>query len=193
MTDQGQERLDSQLAKQIRSEITGQLARWVVATVAALIIAAALGWWFYLSPIIVNAIGVPPGIVAAFDLAGRCPPSWEPVDEAVGRTIVGSPVRPVTNTDQIGMPIQSPPFRQMAGQVQVTIDHRNLPSIPVVIPWRYDRANTLDGTPGVILMRGLGRDGASAGDEYVVEAGNQQAAPMANLPPYLALAICKKG
>lgn len=194
MSEQGRERLDGQLAKQIRTEITSQLARWLVAGLAALILAAALGWWFYLSPMIQNAIGTPSGTVAAFDLGGNCPGGWQALDDAAGRTIVGAAVPNVNNLDQAGQSIVAPTFRQAGGHVSVALARANLPSIPLEIQWRYSMVGLTGG--GGQIVRQLGNDSANddgdGGRSIAFELGGA-ATPIGNLTPYLALTICKKG
>ncbi len=185
--------LTDELGGKIRAEIGAQVARWVVAALGGLLVAAALGWWFYLSPIIQSAIGAPPGMVAAFDLRGSCPDGWKAVEDAVGRTIVGAAVPNVNNLDQAGQRLVAPPFRQNGGHVSIALTRANLPAMPLEIDWRFSKVGLTGG--GGQIIRQLGdestEDDGDGGRRLVFELGGQ-AAPIGNLTPYLALAICRR-
>lgn len=193
MTEQGSQSIEVELAKKIRAEITSQLAKWVVGIIAALIVAAALGWWFYLYPIIVKLIGgVPSNAVVAFDTAaGKCPEGWEVLPDAVGRVIVGAASQGVGNNDETGAPIAAPAFRNSGGRASVVIQPENLPPLAVAVAWRYSNVNIQNG--GYQVVRHLGTAGADGGNQEPFQVGNGQSRPIATAMPFFALTMCKKG
>jgi hypothetical protein len=80
----------SDIKSEISKELKSQTAKWIIATVSLLILTAVSGWWLFLQSIIVEIVGgVPSGAVMAFNLP-KCPKGWTPVDDFIGKTIIGS-------------------------------------------------------------------------------------------------------
>src|ERR1700730_14874455 len=79
----------------IRKEAIQQSAKWVIGGAVALAGFAAIGWWFYFKPLVIDTLGgVPRGAVMAFDrddlTEDHCPVGWVPFLEARAHVIVGA-------------------------------------------------------------------------------------------------------
>jgi hypothetical protein len=79
----------------VRTEAIQQSAKWVIGGAVALVGFAAVGWWFYFKPSVIDTLGgVPRGAVMAFDrddlTEDTCPIGWVPFLEARAHVIVGA-------------------------------------------------------------------------------------------------------
>ncbi len=83
---QFREEFHSRIGKEVRHEST----KTVVKALVLLIAAAAVGWWLYLKPYLVQLVGgIPEGGVVAFDSPSGCPAGWVKFEDAASRFIVG--------------------------------------------------------------------------------------------------------
>ena len=161
----------------LKKEVAQQTAKWLIAATIGLISIAATGWWLYLKPKITElAGGVPPGVVAAFDDPKDCPDGWKPFDEGNGRTVVGVGK---------GRDLTDRRYREEGGEEKHLLSVDELPShTHEVIQMIAD--NNVDGVDSKVVNsnehHNEPRRSGSAG-------GNQ---PHNNMPPFIALKLCKK-
>ncbi len=191
MTEIGPNGLTENVRNEIRKEASQLAAKWVVGGIVALLLIAATGWWLYLKPKLQIIFGVPAGAVVAFDIREGCPDGWEPFDQAVGRTIVGSaiPGRSIQNRDESNLEIPPPEFGTPGGRLNNTLAAANLPPLNVDIYYRWSNVSASNG--GFPLVRSFGQTGADGGGVYSANTGGT-AVPITNMMPYLPLMYCKR-
>lgn len=175
----------------VRKEILNKLAVGVVAGVLSLMAITVAGWWLYFKPQIVLAVGgLPRGAVVAFDRddlnEDKCPDGWSPFKEGRARAIVGSgnPASAGTRmgSNEDGTPLNGYVLREHGGKqvTKLTIDE---------MPMHTHGAPSFGGTnsarPGG-QGDGLFGSGKSATDPT---GGGK---PFTNMPPFIALYLCKK-
>lgn len=169
---------------EIRNEATKRFAVWVASGVVTMLIIAATGWWFYLQPKLIGLVGgTPPGAVAAFDLS-RCPGGWEPFEKGNGRVLVGAGKPPSSSAvDDAGRPLSDRSPGVVGGVQDNYLTIREMPAHQHQA-WRYSNSNsarpagTGDGLWGVIT------------DYNTASVGEGK--PFTNMPPFVALLLCKK-
>jgi hypothetical protein len=183
---QGTQSIPEELRAAIRKEAITQTAKYTVAAVVGLLGIALLGWWLYLQQkideYIKARVGVPAGIVAAFDLADGCPTGWGAFSDGADRVILGTgPTRP---------------FRVPGGAPTLTLRDRNLP------PHQHETvlgvANVLNAPWGAGPPRPAVA-GASFGGTFptaltssVLFGSANPPEPINIMPPFIALTLCKK-
>jgi hypothetical protein len=166
-----------ELRASVKKEVTQQAAKWLVATAVAAALLAASGWWLYLKPKLIEiAGGVPPGLVAVFDIPKDCPAGWSPFDEAAGRTIIGVGK---------GRDLAERRYREEGGFETHTLTVDELPPHTHEVTQMIGD-NNVDGVDSTTTRSGEHhneprRSGATGGGR----AHN-------NMPPFIALRYCKK-
>ena len=165
----------SPLVDEARKQAIQLSAKWLILGAVSLLGIAALGWWFYLQPKIQHlAGGVPPGMVAAFDLAGTCPAGWIEFSDAAGRTIIG--------TGQ-GEGLSRRKYRDAGGKEQKTLTISELP------PHTH---------PGNVSIGGYSFEHHKWNDRLPGEKWKQETGSTGDgksfdiMPPFIALTFCKK-
>jgi len=141
------------------------------------VVLALSGWWLYLKPRLVEIVaGVPPGLVAAFDVPQGCPKDWTIFDEGFGRTIIGVGK---------GRDLTDRRYREVGGTEAHALTVDELPSHNHgVIQMIHD--HNVDGVDSTT---------AGSGDHH---NQSRRSGPMGggkthnNMPPFIALQYCKK-
>lgn len=163
------------LVDEARKQATQLTARWLILSTGSLLAFAVLGWWFYLQPKIQHlAGGVPPGMVAAFDVQGACPTGWVEFSDASGRTIIGAGQ---------GEGLSKRKYRDTGGKEQKTL------TIPELPPHTH---------PGNVSTGGFSFEHHKwndrlPGQNWKPETGSTgEGKPFDIMPPFIALTVCKK-
>ena len=135
---------------------------------------------------------VPNGAVVAFDRS-ECPDGWGPFVEGRSRVIVGASNQGDTiGWDENGIPLTQRSFRNEGGSEEHTLSESEMPPHVhniVSFPWGQsvnsngsnNRLDVDDGPPWNGNQGTLITDSKGSGD------------PHNNMPPYIALFLCKKG
>jgi len=178
----------------VRKELLTKFATWIIAGGVALFGFAAIGWWFYFKPILVEMVGgVPSTAIVAFDNTSltqdKCPAGWSRFLEARGRVIVGA-----------GDPSKAPgkmPFDERGPEGgkplvgYVLRQHGGMPITQLTITELPPHSHEYESEVGVDGNRS-GRQDATfqrANKQTSIVGGGQ---PFTNMPPYVALFYCKK-
>ncbi len=166
-----------ELRKELLIEARSQSAKWLIAGTAALLFMSISGWWLYLKPKIFElAGGVPSGTVAAFDTPGKCPDNWTAFNEASGRFIIGT-------GKSKGLTVRK--YREDGGAETHTLTTQEMPAhthstIQMIMN------NSIDGvdsaTTNSYEHHNESRETGSIG------SGSSHN----NMPPFIALKVCKK-
>lgn len=124
---------------------------------------------------------VPRGSVAAFDL-DRCPQGWSPYSRGEGRFIVGVGNDDGNNRDQNGTVLTAKSLSQVGGEEQHTLTINEMPS------HNHGYLRTDFRGPGV------GHDGGNSMSFHNKQDTERTGggSPHNNMPPYVALRLCKK-
>ncbi|MBX9947000.1 MAG: hypothetical protein K2Y40_23205 [Reyranella sp.] len=180
----------------MQREILIRLVGWIAGSTIAMLSLAVFGWWFYLRPLIVEAVGgVPDGAVVAFHRADlnedTCPGGWAPFKEGRGRFVIG-----------VGQPIQgfevdegkdllpSHVFNSAKGFQNSKLTMRELPP--------HDHATWVYAESYHVSARGrVGEDQGlwgvyAASDNRTRSSKEGLGESFSNLPPFIALYLCKK-
>lgn len=167
----------------VRKEATDRAAKWTVGAVVALLGFAAVGWWFYLQPKIVNVVGgVPSGAVAAFDREG-CPDGWSPFVDAAGRVILG--------VGQ-GEGLSRRRYREMSSPVEsVRLTESHIPAHQHETLVGLVEVGAFGNGPSRRAV--IGRDmGPVAATALSSSYGRNPPEAFSIMPPFVALQFCKK-
>ena len=167
----------AELRQDVKKEVSQQAAKWVVTGVVAALVIAATGWWLYLQPKLVEiAGGVPSGVIAAFDGPDGCPAGWSVFEAAAGRMVVGTGK---------GQGLSERRYRELGGEEMHVLSVDEIPSH----------------THEVIEM--IGNNDVDGVDSVTTRSGDHHNEPRSsrpagggrghnNMPPYIALTVCKK-
>lgn len=163
------------LVNEVRNQVVQLFAKGLILGAVSLLGIAALGWWFYLQPKIQRLTGgVPPGMVAAFDLAGTCPPGWVEFSDAAGRAIIGTGK---------GEGLSRRKYRDTGGEERKTLTIQELPP-------HTHAANVSTG--GYSFEHHKWND-RLPGERWKQETGSTgDGKPFDIMPPFIALTFCKK-
>ena len=86
----------SDVKTEVRKEVISQLTKWAIASFAALVSLAAIGWWLYLEPkiriyIIDAAGGVPKdAVIASTTECSKLAGKWDIFEEGTSRFLIGA-------------------------------------------------------------------------------------------------------
>jgi hypothetical protein len=180
MTDTDREDyISDEVKKAIKDEAFAQAAKWAIGVLVSLIGFAAVGWWLFLKPILIEVFGgVPSNSVVAFDLRDKCPSGWSPFNDANGRFIVGA-------GKGEGLTVRS--FAQTGGNETHALTIRQMPAhTHPYIDWA--------GGPGSCTFSGCNGTGGDQKKTTSPAGGTENGTtePFELLPPFLALRMCKK-
>lgn len=185
--------------EEIEKQARQQAAKWLVATIAALLAFAVSGWWFYFKPkidnyIMVHTKSIPAGAVVAFNSSESqtCPgEDWVLFDEAKGRFILGAghASRSELTPRQLG---------DTGGEENHQLTIEEMPSHRHGIPYVSSDIKYYDAREGANTAYFDYRQRNDVNLEIVIqrkewgvgaEGGNRE---HNNMPPYLALYYCIK-
>ena len=126
------------------------------------------------------AVAVPPDAIVAFD-SSDCPAGWSPFREGEGRFLIGTGNNDGRNEDGAGLPLTARPLMRTGGAERHALTPSEMPkhSHP------YSRAKR--------VKRGGGDKGSA---EYPSEndttGSSGDGKPHNNVPPFVALKLCRK-
>lgn len=197
------------IRRTVLTETTRSIVLWLILTSAGFIGLALTGWWLYLKPYMIEELGaVPRGAVLAFDRADLtqddCPEGWSPFKEGRGRAIVGAG-DPSAASGSFGFDMNEArlanrSLRDHGGTETHTLLPNEIPrhQHPIVWPgsgryfeWGYDVGG--NGHPARILVEdGPPFEGRTGKLTAGPQEQDQPQIPHNNMPPYIALYLCKK-
>ena len=145
----------------------------------------------------------PAGGIIAFDIEGGCPDGWTPFVDGFGRFIIGAgdPTGGRIAKDDTGAPMVQLPFRATGGAFGHRISTEELPahSHGGAGLEEYHIANTVGAGMGGPALTGrrkfmliLNERFPQGGDSPVLMSSTGGGRPHSNMPPYIALSLCRK-
>jgi hypothetical protein len=164
--------------KAIQKETLSQFSKWLVGAIGTLLVAALLGWWFYLKPILIEAVGgVPSNAIVAFDIRSKCPTGWSDFESAAGRVIVAAGK---------GNGLTQRDFGISGGKESITLTLDQIPAHS----HNYTDWRAGSGSCSFSGCNGSGGDQPRVTEKTGGKEGVTQ--PFEVMPPYLVLRMCRK-
>jgi len=192
-----QANITQEMRAAIRKEAVQQTAKWAIGAFVALAGFALVGWWFYFEPkvrdYIVAVGGVPQGtVVASLKECSALPGQWSTFTEGTGRFIVGAgdETHRAYGTWDLALPqggvqpvaISTYVVLAKGGEEKHQLSVAEIPSHS----HEYNNESGIDGNRS-------GQQDATyrrIGSQTSAVGGDQ---PHNNLPPFVALYLCRKG
>ncbi len=138
-----------------------------------------------------SGAALPSGAVVAFDAPTRCPEGWSEFADAQSRVIVGAAFgtgfSPRLGDDPDGGALAEYKYREHGGWERVRLTTAHLPAHEHKVA--QAGADTAVDIPGMVSGTAAAVRTAIGGDTTTPIGGDQ---PHPNMPPFLALYICKK-
>jgi hypothetical protein len=168
----------------IRKELIGKLAVATIAIFLGLLAAAAIGWWLFLKPKIIDVFGgVPTNGVIVLDASSGCASlgdSWEELANSQGRVIIGSDA--IHTNGSTG------------GNSTVSIEEKNLPPLHFGLRKSHNSGN---GLPYFDFVFAIDTRPISLNTPFANTANSEDriiggGIPLKVEPPSLALHFCKR-
>jgi hypothetical protein len=179
--EQGSTVVAQQMIAEAKKQLAQQIAKWLIATIAALVAAAVIGWWTVLLPELKRIFGgAPVGSVVAFDLE-TCPNGdWEIFEAAKGKFLVAADGSRFS-------------YRVPGGRPEVVLSRGNMPPVSITVPVFRSTEGALT-AGGYSFDRYIGGDGSGAAGSLrtLTMTSNGTAAAFEILPPFLPLTLCEK-
>jgi hypothetical protein len=174
--------LTRQLVADVRKELSGQVAKWLLVTIVALVAAALIGWWAVLLPELKKIFGgAPIGSVVAFDLESCPNDDWAIFEAGKGKFLVAADGKTFS-------------YRIPGGRPQVTLTGPNMPPITIAVPVFRSSEAALTENGGYAFDRFIGGEGKGASGSFRTLTLTSEGTPEAfdTLPPFLPLTLCEK-
>lgn len=134
----------------------------------------------------------PAGAVLAFDLPSQCPDGWSPFAEGQGRVVVGASFGIDDNLFR-GTALTQRKYRDHGGEERVTLTEAQMPEHRHI---SGDFDSIMTGVGAGQAPAGLLEDIQESGRANLYRRGAMPVAggsePHNNMPPYIALYLCKK-